>query len=367
MRRLLDAILMVGSELHVQAVLQRIVEASTELVGARYGALGVLDEQRVRLVGFHTAGLTDDERAAIGAEPKGLGVLGHLIADPRPLRLSNLNSHSGSSGFPPNHPPMTTFLGVPVVVRGLAYGNLYLTDKLGGLEFTEADEDLMVMMASAAGIAIENARLHEQVADLATSADRERIARELHDSVIQRLFATGLGLQSAVRLSNDPDITARLQSAVDDLDATVREIRSVIFELHTQRLLGDSLRREVLAVCSESARILGFDPVVRFDGPIDSAVDTVVGEHLLAVTREALSNVARHASASLAVVSLSVADGEVTLTVSDDGIGPLSRQDGGQGLNNMGSRALDVGGRFEFGTAADGGSELRWSANAVLS
>jgi len=364
--RLLDAILLVGSELHVEAVLQRIVEAAAELVDARYGALGVLDEHRVGLSDFLTFGLDPTERAAIDHEPVGLGILGHLIHDPKPLRLPLISNHPDSSGFPPNHPPMSTFLGVPILVRFEVFGNLYLTDKRGGLEFTDADQELTVMLATAAGIAIENARLHEKVADLATASDRERIARELHDTVIQRLFATGLGLQSMLGLISDPVGVERLQESIDDLDATVREIRSVIFELHTQRLIGESLRSEVLGVCSESARALGYDPVVRFNGPIDSSVDSVVGEHVLAVTREGLSNVARHAGATSTLVSLEVDGDRVTLTITDDGVGLTESDGAGRGRINMTSRAVEVGGELVLRGAAGGGTELRWSAKAAV-
>lgn len=364
--RLLDAVLLVGSELNLAAVLQRIVEAATELVDARYGALGVLDAHRVGLSEFLTVGLDAADRAAIDHLPLGLGILGHLIDDPKPLRLPVISNHPDSSGFPANHPPMTTFLGVPILVRTEVFGNLYLTDKRDGSEFTDSDQELTVMLASAAGIAIENARLHEQVVDLATAADRERIARELHDTVIQRLFATGLGLQAMLRFISDPELTGRIQESIDDLDSTVREIRSVIFELHTQRLIGESLRSEVLDVCSESARALGYQPVVRFNGPIDSAVDAAVGEHVLAVTREGLSNVARHARSTSTLVSLELHGDFVILTITDDGVGLTESDGAGRGRINMTSRAAEVGGELILCAAAGGGTELRWSAKAAV-
>ena len=197
LRRLLEAVVNIGADLSPPTVLRRIVEAAVELVGARFGALGVLDGDRTRLVEFVTVGLSDPEVAAIGHLPEGHGILGLLIVDPTPLRLPDLTEHAHSFGFPPGHPPMTSFLGVPIFVRGEVYGNLYLTDKVGGEVFTDVDEELALGVAGAAGVAIDNARLHARVRELDMLQDRERIARELHDTVIQRLFATGLSLQGA--------------------------------------------------------------------------------------------------------------------------------------------------------------------------
>src|SRR5205823_8174397 len=133
------------------------------------------------------------------------------------------------------HPPMHSFLGVPVRVRDEVFGNLYLTDKLSGEVFTDVDEELVVALAAAAGVAIENARLHQRVQDLALLEDRERIARDLHDTVIQRLFATGLSLQGTMRMSNQPEVVDRVGRAVDDLDVTIKHIRTAIFGLETSR------------------------------------------------------------------------------------------------------------------------------------
>jgi len=350
----------VGAELDLPAALQRIVDAAVDLVDAGYGALGVLDESGNSLAEFVTAGLDDEHRRAIGELPKGRGLLGELIIHPEPLRLPELTEHASSAGFPPNHPPMHSFLGVPIVVRGKPFGNLYLCDKADGDVFTDIDEELVVALASAAAVAIDNARLHGRVADLALFEDRERIARDLHDTVIQRLFAVGLGLQASVRLSDDPALTARLESAVDDLDRTVRDIRSVIFELHAPRLPGNSVRQGVLDVCSEASRTLGFDPTVHFDGPIDSAVTEETAEHLLAVIREALSNVARHARASRAELRVRTDDEGLTLTVEDDGIGPAGLDSGGRGVDNMSTRARRLGGTSSITPRDGGGTLLRW-------
>jgi len=356
LRRLLEAVVSIGSELSLSEALRRIVRVATDLVDARYGALGVLDETATRLAEFITVGIGDDERDAIGHVPEGHGVLGVLIVDPKPLRLPDVRMHPDSYGFPPNHPPMRSFLGTPILVRGKVFGNLYLCDKENADAFSDVDEQLVIALASAAGIAIENARLHARVAELALFEDRERIARDLHDTVIQRLFATGLTLQATVRLVDRPEVIERLQRSVDDLDVTVRHIRSVIFELQTARLPGSSAREAVLLLCAESARSLGFEPVVQFEGPIDSSLDEPITEHVLAVLQELLSNVARHAHASRANVSLDVADGCLTVSVLDDGRGMAGEVMGGRGMDNMRARARQLRGEVEWRPAQEGGT-----------
>ena len=362
LRRLLDATLLVGSDGDLATVLQHIVEAATDLVAARYGALGVLDDQGHRLAQFLTVGVTPEERAAIGNLPSGHGLLGLLIEEPEPLRLPHLQEHAASSGFPDAHPPMTTFLGVPIRVRGEVFGNLYLCDKAGGDVFTDVDEEVVVVLAKAAGIAIDNTKLHTRVADLALFADHDRIARELHDTVIQRLFSIGLSLQGALRMTDDPVLSARLERSVQELDETVREVRTAIFDLQTARLPGRSLRQEILALCAESGRTLGFEPVVRFDGAIDTSIDDEVADHLLAVLREGLSNVKRHAGARRAEVDVTVVGELLVLVVADDGRGPRRAGPAGRGLHNMQVRASKLNGSCGLEARAGGGSVLRWTA-----
>jgi signal transduction histidine kinase len=361
LRRLLDAVMTVGADLDLDVVLHRLVEVGVELVDARYGALGVLDATRTGLSSFISVGLSDDERASIGHVPRGHGILGLLIVEPRPLRLPDLHQHPDSYGFPPNHPPMTSFLGVPIFVRGEVYGNLYLTDKANGEPFTDVDEELVVGLASAAGVAIDNARLHARVRELDVLEDRERIARDLHDTVIQRLFATGLSLQGAARQAERPEVADRIQQAVDDIDVTVRQIRSAIFELQATRLPGRSLRRELLGIGGDATNALGFEPVFRFEGTVDNAVPDNVAEHLLAVLREALTNVARHAVATRAEVVVRVADGALELTVADNGVGFSGDRPGGHGLENMVRRAEDLGGDIAIEARSDRGTVVRWT------
>jgi signal transduction histidine kinase len=364
LRRLLDAVLTVGSDLDLPAMLQRIVQAAADLVDARYGALGVLDDTGERLAQFITVGVDDETRAAIGHLPEGHGILGLLIVDAKPLRLPDLREHPESYGFPQHHPPMRSFLGVPILVRDEVFGNLYLTDKTSAEVFTDVDEELVVGLAAAAGVAIENARLHARVQDLALLEDRERIARDLHDSVIQRLFAIGLSLQGAAGLIRpDPAAAAgRVEGAVDDLDLTVKQIRSAIFGLEPlTRGAGSGVRSEVLGLVRDSGAALGFEPTVLFDGPVDSSTTDGLAADLLATLREALSNVARHARAGRVDVTVAVDAAGVLVRVADDGVGPPAPDHPrGHGLDNMAARATRRGGSFHIGPGTSNGTVVEW-------
>lgn len=351
LRQLLRAVVTVGSDLDLPAVLRRIVHSATELVDARYGALGVLDETHTRLAQFITVGVDDATRGAIGHLPEGHGILGLLISDARPLRLPDLREHPDSYGFPPNHPPMRSFLGVPIRVRDEVFGNLYLTDKTTAEVFSDVDEELVVGLAAAAGVAIENARLHARVQDLRLVEDHERIARDLHDTVIQRLFATGLSLQGVAGLvrSDAHAAVERIDSAVEELDLTVKEIRSAIFGLEMSRVAREGLRGRALETAREAGEALGFEPTLYVEGPLDTGVTDELAQDLLATLREALSNVARHAKASRVNIGMTVGDGEVCLTVSDDGVGPPEGDiQSGNGLRNMAARAERHGGSMDL-------------------
>jgi signal transduction histidine kinase len=367
LHRLLDAIIAVGSEHDPAVVLRRLVEVAVDLVGARFGALGVLDETRSYLEEFITVGLTDEQAARIGALPRGHGLLGVLIVDPKPLRLEDMRTHADAYGFPPNHPVMRSFLGVPITVRDEVFGNLYLCDKQGG-PFGQVDEELAVALASAAGAAIDNARLHAQVGESARVEDRDRIARDLHDTVIQRLYAVGLSLQgAAARARFEPAIEARIQDAIDEVDSAIRDIRSTIFELTPRRGAG-GLKRRIIDLCNEMTPALGASPDARFEGPIDSTVPPEIADHVVAVAREALSNTARHASATSVSVEVAVRGNplELSVVVRDNGVGlgaaDGSRTGGGLGLANLEERAVAVRGGSELRPAPGGGTELRWWA-----
>ena len=249
--------------------------------------------------------------------------------EPKPIRLPDLHEHPDSYGFPPNHPPMKSFLGVPVRVRDQVFGNLYLTDKTTDEVFTDVDEELVVALAAAAGVAIENARLHVRVRELALLEDRERIARDLHDTVIQRLFATGLSLQGAARLSERPELTERITRR--STTSTSPSSRSAPPSSASRRPAGrrPGSGNGSCPLTMAAAGPLGFDPHVVFDGPVDTVPETIAAE-LLAVLHEALTNAARHAHASRAEVVVEVAAGEVVLRVADDGQGLPERPPGGR-------------------------------------
>jgi signal transduction histidine kinase len=352
---------MIEADIELPVLLRHIVEEACSLVDARYGALGVLNEARSGLEQFLTVGLSDDKERAIGPRPTGRGVLGRLITEPKPLRLDDLGSHPESYGFPTGHPPMKSFLGVPirVRVRDEVYGNLYLTDKMGSDSFSDEDEALAEALALAAGIAIENTRLHERVRRLSVLDDRERIGRDLHDRVVQRLFALGMGLQGAKRLPDLDLVIERVDRAIDDVDATITEIRTTIFELGDSSI-GGGLRQGVLTLTNELAPSLGARPEVSFAGEVDNRVPQQVADHLLAVVREALTNAAKHAQANRFIVTLKVGE-DVILEVIDDGVGiDLTTQGQGLGLANLRNRAEKLKGTMEIRPGEGGGTRVTW-------
>jgi len=356
----MSAVLLITADVELPELLRHLIEEARSLVGAHYAALGVLNQTRTGLEEFFTVGLDQEQEERIGPRPVGRGVLGMLITDPQPLRISNLADHPGRYGFPPGHPPMTSFLGVPVRVRNDVYGNLYLTDKIDAVAFTDEDEALAEALARAAGIAIENTRLHERIRVMSVLDDRDRIARDLHDRVIQRIYAVGMNLQGAIRLPEHAQIMSRVSRAIDELDTTMTEIRSAIFELGETQL-PDGLRQAVLELSDDLAPSLGVRPDVTFEGAINNAIPQHVGDHVLAVVREGLTNAGKHAGASHVWVSVAV-NAHVTIEIRDDGEGielPLTHP--GLGLSNLRDRAHKLGGTFEVLRGESGGTLLIWS------
>jgi len=356
--RLIRSGLALASELSLEAVLERIVELAVELTDAQYGALGVLGKDG-RIAQFITKGVSPEQRAAIGDPPTGHGILGLLIEDARPVRIPNLGQHSLSYGFPPNHPPMTSFLGAPVSSRGRVYGNLYLTNKRSASEFDQEDEDALVILASQAGIAVENAQLHADVERLAVFEDRERIAKELHDGVIQALFAVGMGLQGTALMSGDDELAGRIEGAVDELDRVIRDLRNYIFGLRpgilADRQLGQALRH----LAEEFQGKSGVLTIVEVDDEVASVVTRHAGE-LIQLAREALSNVGRHAEAKTCRVSLRHEDGRALLEIDDDGRGfdPAAARRG-EGLSNLEQRTATLGGSAKITSVPAEGTTVR--------
>lgn len=551
---LFSAVVAVAAGLELGSTLRRIVQAAADLVDATYGALGVLGPQGT-VVEFVHVGIDRATADQIGPLPAGKGILGLLIDHPMPIRLDDLSRHPAAHGFPANHPPMSSFLGVPVRVRGEVFGNLYLTEKRGGGGFTAEDEKTVTALAAAAAVAIENARLFERTRDrerwqeamnaisskvlegssrddilklvttkarsltgadlalialpdasgrlvieqiqvitgahddsdegqsrwsvarsrmvdiphdafremprrrlgsevepqnplmmafersatiavdgstfttddtwpigptvsiplmaqsrmlgvlglaratgsmpftddvvalaegfaaqaavvmvmaeaqseqqrLALYEDRDRIARDLHDLVIQRLFATGMLVQGAAKIGDvNADGQERLNRVVDELDETIREIRQTIFALHEPiEGQGMGIRSRVMREIKQSASLLGFEPSIRFVGPVDSLIPTPLGDQIVASLREALTNAAKHARANKVIVRMSVEDPYVVLTVIDDGVG-VPEAGRRSGIANVESRAMELGGDCVIERVSEeGGTRLIWRA-----
>ena len=365
LRRVLEASLLIEKDLELPVLLRHVVEEARSMTGARYAALGVLDDDRTALSEFITVGLEPDEEARIGARPTGRGVLGLLIAHPEPLRLSNLSTDPKSFGFPPNHPPMNSFLGVPIKVRNEVYGNLYLTDKIGWSEFTNDDLALVEVLALAAGIAIENARLHQQVQVVAVYEDRDRLARDLHDTVIQRLFGVGLNLQSMAGRA-PRDMSVGLGEAVAEIDRVIDRIRATIYQLG-MGAEDRGVRDHIVSLVQELSSVVGLNVEVSFEGPVDTAISAQVAEHLIATIRESVTNVGRHAHATQASVTIKVENGRCRLTVLDNGIGFDARKmrEGALGLTNLRARAEKLGGSFLIENVEGGGTSLIWEVSLL--
>jgi signal transduction histidine kinase len=346
--------------LDIEEVLQLIVDRVRVLVDASYAALGIVGMEG-RIERFITSGLEPHERTAIGALPSGRGLLGLIIRENRSYRIPSIADHPDSSGFPPNHPPMTSFLGVPVTAHGVSVGNLYLTDKHGAAEFSVADLRLVELFSRHAGIAIDNARLHAQAGRLAVAEERDRIGRDLHDGIIQSLYAVGLSLEDLPEIMAEaPDEAAeRIDGAIESINLAIREIRNFIYGLRPEALDGTQVVAGLAALAEEVRHGGLVDVVADLDPAADPGLDARAGSELLNLVREALSNAIRHGSAQRISITLVKGDTESTLAVADDGVGfDLSRPAGSghHGLANMRARADVVGGRFEIRTAPGEGT-----------
>ncbi len=256
---------------------------------------------------------------------------------------------------------MQSFLGVPIRVRDAVFGNLYLTDKIGWSEFTEDDEALVGALAVAAGIAIENARLHEQVGRAAVFNDRDRLARELHDSIIQRLFGVGLTLQGVASSDIPPSKERRINSAIAEIDETIRQIRTTIYGLSLVDE-GETARAYILSLVDELRDTVSCPLVLTFVGAVDAQIGATILAQLLPTLREAVTNIERHAGASRAAIQVSAESGWCRLEITDDGVGitPTPHAEG-FGLTNMRRRAEKLHGTFDVALREDGGTVLTWA------
>lgn len=447
---LISAAQAVTESLELTTRLQRIVGVARELVGARYGALGVIAPDG-GLERFLHSGLTDEQVRLLGEPPTGRGILGAVITEGRSIRMEHLSHDARSVGFPPHHPPMDSFMGVPIHVEGTVFGNLYLTEHSEG-PFDDIDEAIIAALAAMAGTAIANSRLYEQSQDdrrwlaaserltqrllsgeiapddleaitttvreltgdddtritetadgglviapptsghpqteaqretvarfgrsvaiarelararldeqwIALTDERDRIARDLHDHVIQSLFAVGLSLQSVVGDPSSPT-GARIASQVDAIDSTIRQIRQAIYRLSSPPSAGTySLRARINQLVRETLEGESLDSRLEFSGPVDTLVDLGLGDEVTAVMREALSNAVRHARASVVAASVAVRGAQVVVSVRDDGVG-MPETDRRSGLANLAARARERGGTFTIDGVQPHGTEVRWS------
>lgn len=346
-----------------ERVLQLIVDRVRELASAEYAALGIVDSDGV-IEQFITSGITDAERERIGALPRGHGLLGLIIRESRSYRIADIGSHPESFGFPPEHPPMKSFLGVPVVAQGTAVGRLYLTNKRGATEFTAEDQALVEMFALHAGIASENARLHQQVQRLAIVDERDRISRDLHDGVIQAIYAQTLALDDVPDLidENADEARERVDAAIDALHAVIRDLRNFIFGLRPVLLDSGSLTVGLQQLGAELRRNGGVDVTVATEAEgattDDLPIETVA--ELLTIAREALANIARHAAATTATMAVSSTREGLRLEIADDGRGfdaDRTAAQGHHGLANMRARAKALGGRLAI-DSGDAGTRI---------
>jgi signal transduction histidine kinase len=349
--------------LAVDRVLQVIVDRVRELVGAGYAALGIVDGEGV-IEQFITSGMPRAERALVGAPPRGLGILGLIIRENRAYRIVDVMEDPRRHGFPPNHPPMHAFLGVPVAIRGRTIGNLYLTEKVGG--FTEADQQIVELFAGHAAIAMENARLHDQVQRLAIVEERERIGRDLHDGVIQSIYAVGLTLEDVPDLMvEDPaEASRRVERAIESLDQTIRDIRNFIFGLRPQLIDGIELVEGLAALADEFRVNTMVDVELRAGPDVDGMpLSPERTLEVLSVAREALSNIARHAKATRSEILVATAEESngLTLTIVDNGTGfdpDAPRGLGHLGLANMDARMTGIGGTLAIESSPDRGTRI---------
>ena len=354
----------ISGELDVDRVLQHIVDRVRELVGAQYAAIGIVDREGA-IERFITSGISDEQRARIGNLPRGHGLLGLIIREGRAVRIPEIAAHPESYGFPEHHPPMSSFLGMPITNRAVPVGRLYLTNKQGADEFSAADQALVEVFALHAGIAIENARLHDQVRRLAVVDERERISRDLHDSVIQAIYAQTLALDDVPEMAaSEPDEAGRrVDEAIDALHAVIRDIRNFIFGLRPVLLESGDLGHGLEHLATELRRSGGVAVAVSVDdehGHLARLPIETVAE-LLAIMREALSNVARHAGATTCRVRLTSERDRLRLEIHDDGRGfDAARRgsDGHHGLANMRSRGEALGATFEVDSAPGRGTRI---------
>jgi len=360
-----SASLDVTAELSRDNVLKKVVEQARNLVGAKYGALSVVDREN-RILSFITSGITAEERAAIGPPPVGHGLLGVVLREGQHLRLQHLQQHPQSHGFPPSHPPMHSLLAVPIPCKGPFLGNLYLTEKTGGAEFTQDDEETLERFALQAALAIDNAHLHEQVADLAVAQERLRIAHEMHDGLAQVLGYVNTKVQAAemyLKRDKTEEAGVQLRELATAARGAYTDVRESIVGLRTlpgpRRSLDEVLReflnswQEMSGVSTSLTIDAGF--VLRPSHELQ----------LVRIVQEALTNVRKHARATQARVDIRRDATSMIAVITDDGLGfnagARSRTEFPRfGLSTMRERAESIGGELTIESAPGSGTTVRF-------
>jgi signal transduction histidine kinase len=366
-----DASLTLTNELDLANVLQRVVDLSRTLVQARYGALAVLDSDGQRIVQFYTSGLTPEQRQALGPAPENHGLLGIMARQGQPLRIDDVAADPRATGFPGPHPHMRTLVGLPIVSKGRIFGNLYLADKRVGSDtgatvsepFTVEEQEILEMFAAQAAIAIENAQLYKENQQLAVLRERDRIGMDLHDGIIQSLYAIGLLLDDARhRLDGDPEkARGGLNTAIAGLNNTIQDIRNYISDLRPHRFQGRNVKQGLEQLAQELRTDTLFAVRLNVDGQAAAACTARQANEFLHIAQEALANIRKHADATTIQMRFQFSDGLLQMSIQDDGVGfeqAQARQGRGNGLRNMRERARALHGEFRAEARRGVGTEI---------
>ncbi len=359
-----QAALSIAGEVALDKVLQQIVDSARQLLNAQYAALGV-PTGKGKLEPFIFSGMSQKHATMIQNHPKGIGLLGAIYMEDKPIRISQIEQDHRSSEFPEGHPSMNSFLGVPVVAGKEILGNLYLTNKLGADEFNQEDEEMLILLAAHAAIAIQNARLYEQVGRLAIIEERTRIGMDLHDGIIQSIYAVGLTLESAkLTLREDEDVEETdlfLTRAIKGLNETIRDIRNFILDLRPHRFRGN-LRQGLARLIREfQANSMVAVVLSASEGSLDD-LSTPIARALFLTSQEALANIARHARAQEVTINIERTSSKIEIEITDDGRGfDMKTHDNriGHGLSNMQARINELNGRFSLTSTLNKGTTIQ--------
>ena len=363
LRALTEAGVTLTSELALETVLQKVVDIARKLVGARYAALSVLGPSS-EITRFFTSGISAEEREAIGEIPSGKGLLGVLLHKGDSLRLETISGDPRSAGFPPNHPQMTSLLGVPLIFHGRIIGNLYLADKTSERGFSDHDEELVRLLGTQSAVAIRNAELHGRAESVARLEERERIGMDLHDGVMQSIYAVGLTLEDcAERVGDHPDeVKGSLEGAMNALNDVIGDIRSYIFDLRPRVSVVADLPKAIRHLVDDLRINTLIQTSLEIDGELSDAITQDQALALFHITQEALNNIAKHSQARSASVRLEASGHLVSVEVHDDGIGFDTEGEQAHerhGLRNMRDRARSVGARLHLIGKANEGTTVR--------